>query len=127
MVVEFQAASIRMSSPDILPLREATKKEVPHVDVGGICSVRWSQAPIFVGTSVHSWLLKKDIGFVDVILTPVESELEIKYVSRRFNTNVVEGVVIVVLSSHPTMSMSLVCSGRLSGLCYPIILIFIYC
>ena len=99
---------ILMNSPDILSSREAAKKEVPHVDVGGISSVRWSQPPIFVGTSVHSWLLKKDIGFVNVILTPVELELEIKYVSRRSNTNVVEGVVIVVLSSHPTMSMSLV-------------------
>ena len=76
--------------------------------VGGTCSVKISQALTPAGMNVHSWPEKKEIGFVDTTLVPDKSRSSlIRYVCCLLRVTVVDGVVIVVLFSHATISMVL--------------------
>ena len=76
--------------------------------VGGTCSVKISQAFVPLGMRVHSWPEKKEMGFVDTTLVPDRSrDSLIRYVCCLLSVIVADGVVIVVLSSHATISMVL--------------------
>ena len=107
-VVESLAVRTLYSAPDDLPRNEAPRKKLPHVFVGGTCSVKISQAHTPLGMNVHSWPEKKEIGFVDTTLVPDKSRNSLRrYVCCLLSVIVVDGVVIVVLSSHATISMVL--------------------
>lgn len=79
-----------------------------------------------VGMFVHWCPEKNEFGFVDTTLVPDKSRMsEMRYVCCLLSVIVIDGVVIVVLSSHAIISMLL---GKIVALvCECIILVLVNC